>query len=546
MKRIANLILPLCTLCLTSCMSFAFRPFASSSSEFSYSEESFPSLTSTTPDEGEGFFKAKGTYEKLNFKKIADSNGDSSVPSVGTYKFLVLPIEFSDSPFGEKRLNDIRIAFEGSAEDTHYWESLKSFYAKSSYGKLNFEFEIASPYVAASTPMEWFDSLAAQDSRYTEDPSSMPEMAMEKAVEAYKKESGDDCTAFDHDGDGYIDACLMVYSCHDYEAKRHEVKAPAKYYREISSEKMDGLFWAFAYADTRDKEGNPDSPIGYDYFWASYDFFYKGVAEGVGVDCHTLIHEMGHILGADDYYNYGDEHEEGNPSGGKMMMANNILDHDAFTKFSFGWVDPFVVSNSCVISIRPFESSGDCIILGSSWNGTAFDEYIIFELYTPTGLNRLDAFVDYDGRGGLRFPGVIAYHVDARLVKGKHWNSDGAFEGKAFLTQEEIDDLSIVENEGNYIKLAATNTEIYDSTNIANRGYELIQIIQSSGNNTVQYGEFTSEGDLFHKGQSFSLNTHYRCFPNGTKLNNGQGLPFEVKFNEVNSQYATLTFTKKA
>lgn len=549
-NRLAKaLLLPLCGFCLTSCLDFSFHfdsfYSGSDSSSYSYSEESYPPLSISMAEEGEGFFRPASVNSTISFHDIGKLNEDPTVPTTGKVKFLVLPIEFSSYAFTDSRLSDIKTAFEGSSEDTNYWESLKSYYYKSSYGQLEMDFVFADPYVVSTSPSAWFRANRRKEvgdgspTTYGDNPEALAGLAMREAVASYKEKTGDDCTQFDADDDGYIDACMMIYSCHN----GTEFGGP-------SDEQYGDLFWAYQYSDLSYPSGNLSSPVGNRYFWASYDFFYEGVKEGRGVDAHTLIHETGHLLGADDYYNYGDD-EDAAPAGGMMMMDHNILDHDVFTKLSYGWVRPYVVTDSCSITITPFEDSGECVLLADSWNGSSFDEYVLFQLYTPTGLNELDSTTPYGSYArGYRYPGVVAYHIDARLCKGTGYASGGAFDGKEFLSDGEVGNFEDASNKlrdaGLYVMPATTNSQAYDATLVKGKGYELIQLIQSGGKNTLKRGGNASDGDLFHKDNTFSLGRHYDFFPETNKLNNGESLPYEVYFEQVNSEYATLQITKKA
>ena len=261
---------------------------------------------------------------------------------------------------------------------------------------------------------------------------------------------------------------------------------------------------------------------------------------------------MGHVFGADDYYNtdevtsYTAKHDE--PSGSNIMMSHNICDHDAFTKLAYGWVDPYVVTDSCTITITPSQVSGDCIILADSWNGTAFDEYIIFELYTPTGLNEKDAKTTYNSIPGINGYGIRAYHIDARLVK----TEDGQT-SSGFLTDAEMQnwDATIKKYDDQYYFYTGyTNSKGYD---IASNNYSLIQLIQRGKtntlkNNTVNNPVYAKASDLFKTGDTFDLASYRAFFPRATStnavLNNGSKLNYTVTFDSVTATSATITFTK--
>ena len=137
------------------------------------------------------------------------------------------------------------------------------------------------------------------------------------------------------------------------------------------------------------------------------------------VDAHTLIHETGHLLGLEDYYDYDGKM---GTAGGLDMMDNNIGDHTAYSKYSLGWTNPYVVTGDSEITIKPFESSGDMILIKDDWNHSAMDEYLLIEFYTPTGLNAKDAEAKYAGIYPIMFqkPGIKVYHIDSRLGYFEH------------------------------------------------------------------------------------------------------------------------------
>lgn len=531
-------------LALAGCSSTGPTPISSASvptSESTIPSSSSQISTSALPS-GDGWHQQSSLDASLYFFELGHFNSNPIVDSIGDVPVLVLPIEFTNYPFTQSRLDDIRTAIEGSSEDTHYWESLDSFYTESSFGRLDLSFTFAEPYAVSTDPYSWFE-VHKNETAYVDEGeavpyykavATMPQLAMEGALNAYKDRTGDDCKSFDSDHDGFVDAIIMIYSC------------PLKKEGELSE-----LLWAYQYNEQRNVEADLTSPIGFRYFWSSYSAFYEGVKEGQGVDAHTIIHEFGHLLGADDYYNYGKTQlDVAEPSGKSIMMAYNVCDHDIFTKLSYGWVDPYVVDGNCTLTISPSQESGQCILLADHWNGTCFDEFVIFELYTPTGLNELDAKTAYQSYKGMDDYGVRVYHIDHRLARGKSFDEDSLMKVDKILTDEEIEDWPTTARsyaQKYYVLPMVTNTYSKDLDVIRGKGFELIQFVQRGGTNVTKNGGNVTEADLFQTGGEFSLASHSEFFPAGEgKLNNGESLPFKVHFDEVTSEKATLTFTKTA
>ncbi len=486
-------------------------------------------------------------YSSSNVKKVTDVNKNISLydlgyntASEGTQNVLVLPIEFTDSPFSGDDLNDIRTLTSGTAEDTRYWESLSSYYEKSSYGKLNLSFTYAEPYSLGVTAEEFYGESTSDEDRAEYCYGSAK--AMRDAIAAYKVKNGSDSTKkFDQDGDGFIDSVIMIYS---------QEQSPS--YDDA------GLYWAYRYWDYWDDSlqqvdgsltENVESPMGYSYFWASLGFFYEGIdgGKGNGVDAHTLIHEFGHMLGADDYYN-----TDGNssasavsePTGGLTMMAYNVLDHDSFNKLQYGWVDPYYVTGSAEVTLNSFTTSGDCILLADEdgWNGTAFDEYVLIEYYTPTGLNELDGMTSYLGTGSLSSSGVRIWHVDNRLYL---YDDNGSERGWA--TDAQI-------SAGNFGSCYADFALSNSSKNYYSKAlssYNALTLVSPKGTRFTSK-KLSSNQDLFQAGDAFSLldssvsSTYKNYFPAGGNLDNGKELPYKVEVVSAGGEQAKIRISKKA
>ena len=280
------------------------------------------------------------------------------------------------------------------------------------------------------------------------------------------------------------------------------------------------------------------------FVWASYDFMYGSKGSGssyIDLDAHTYIHEFGHALGLDDYYDYSGQ---SNPAGGFDMQDNNIGDHNSFSKFALGWEKPYVVYDSSEITLKSsalYENQFIIIPAGGydQWNGSPFDEYILLEYYTPEGLNEFDVknptYSYYTQGPNTR--GVRAYHIDARLYKVTVKSGNIYF-------NDYVDSLS---NSDSAI-IAATNSGIgsgYESDISEATAFDLIYLLSASGTDKFKSNYFISSSDLFTKGDKFSMSTFKSFFSKSGKMNDGSTLGFEIEITALDNESVTIKITKK-
>ena len=547
-----HVLIPFCSALLLSLSACSF--FNSSSSRASSLSEERTSSTDTSNSNdtdasstGDNSTSSVSTdaYHKVTpnvntkLTDIADNT-----PSTGTQPILVFPITFTGTTFTDSELQDIKTLTSGTAEDTHYWESLKSFYQKSSYGQLNLTFTYSDPISLGMSAETFYSTYTKTEDQ--QDYAAGAAYALKKAVTTYQKNGGD-TKPFDTNHDGFIDSVIMIYA------------------QDASPSYDEHMFyWAYRYYDYWNSsctalsdtiEGNIDKPVGFSYFWASLSFFYQYVGgrsgHGNKIDAHTLIHEFGHMLGADDYYNVdaNDSSSTGpsdEPSGCKNMMAFNVMDHDIFNKLQYSWVEPYYVTDNCEITIRPSESTGDCIVLSdlNGWNETAFDEYVIIELYTPTGLNEQDSTTVYPqmsgvwSSSGISRSGIRMWHVDNRLAK-----ADSSGNVTSWYTDAEVK----AGNFGDqyYPVIAVSNSESYDNGPAEGKGFNALSLISSLGTKFTSYRPVTNL-DLFHTGDHFSLSQskYQKYFANTSHFNNGNDFPWTIEVVSCDDESATLRFSK--
>ncbi|MFA5486208.1 MAG: hypothetical protein WC275_03935, partial [Bacilli bacterium] len=138
-------------LVLTSCASLkdilnsASNSNNTSTSTSTISKEEPP--ISVDPEGLQNFYKPTSfIYENDVLGKSIDV---ATWRSVGNQKILVVPVKFTNSPIygGDAEIKaNLQKTFFGQSADTG-WESLASFYEKSSYGKLKISGEVLDPHV---------------------------------------------------------------------------------------------------------------------------------------------------------------------------------------------------------------------------------------------------------------------------------------------------------------------------------------------------------------------------------------------------------------
>ena len=487
-KRLTLLIIP--TMLLSSCSFFDSIMNFFSSSDVAEEE--------VVNDEG-----LKRITPKYTYKDVANNScyAISFSPSKGTSNLLVIPVWFTDSSNyikPEKRdtvKNDIYKAYFGTETDTG-WESVSSYYFKDSFENINITGTVSDWY-ECNKPSSYFYKENAQN--------NITKTIVSEAVDWYKqKYNKTNLKEFDKDNDGYLDGVMLIYGAPDYTT--------------LGNGSADNM-WAYCYWIGNKSAKNVFNPGANAYFWASYDFMYNsatsflrtGYSFGAGdtsrinIDAHTYIHEMGHIFGLEDYYDYS---KKTSPAGGFSMQDLNIGAHDPYSRIALGWVKPYVPSQSGIINIKPIEKSGDVILLKNGWDGSPFDEYILIEYYTKDGLNKLDSSYSYQGGHpqGSSSNGIRIWHVDARLFSYDPSTYDPDILG---FTDGEI----TTNPKDGYVRHANSNSTQLDKLHSTNLGgsydYRINYFVRN--NKTLSYDnakDYQSKSTLFLEGDTFTINDY--------------------------------------
>lgn len=476
----------------------------------------------------EGFYQLlEPSITRADFRNVVGSPLDgASFPNVGSPKLLVVPINFRD--FGcvgqtacQQREEEIRKAFFGETEETGY-ESVRSYYYTSSYGKLDIQGVVTPTYEVNMTADAW--------ARQTQ---KEPTWSLgNDVVNWYKDLTRSTLSDFDANEDGWIDSLVMIYNAPSY---------PNGGYRED----VRNTFWAYCWWNWDNLNlGTPQNPVPFTFFFASFDFMYEGIYLNESgderlVDPHTFIHEFGHLLGLQDYYTYDSLDGDWGAAGKLDMMDNNILDHNAYSKFLLEWINPYVIDNkqeSVTIKIEPFEKSGDAIIINNNFNGSPYDEYLILEYYTPTGLNEQHSVVPYPGNNlsGFSESGIKIYHVDSRI--GEYRASDGNFVGY-------LDSIDRLQGSTSAYSLIVNSNSV--SRHFGSKTHQkLLHLLESNGRNSFREGFGATNETLFQEGDWFDAYKHYSNLTTFGKFNDFSEIGFRIIVNDINPNEATLTIER--
>ena len=509
------------------------------SSAFSSSSEEELEESDTNP-----IAKTKFQYNYKDYSDHCYVNNDVT-PSIGNPKLLVIPIWFTDSTHcihenhKEDVRQDIETAYFGTEEESG-WQSVKTYYHTMSQGRCNLD--------GVVTP--WYE-IGESMSVYGNDQNATKNLVKTAANWYFAQENSLPRSYFDTDNDGYLDGVMLIYAAPDY----------ASAYNDWDSNN-DGRENFWAYTSWTLDDANLETPTPNAFFWASYDFMYDtstanirtglyfygvGDATNCNVDAHAFIHEMGHMFGLVDYYDYSGQYT---PAGGFSMQDSNVGSHDPYSALALGWADPYVPEDSCTLTIKPFQNKGHDLVLlqpdGFNVDKSPFDEYVLLELFTPTGLNQFDCeftYREYTGqRQGPSEVGIRIWHVDSRLVKIN--------ERPGRITVDATHPKKVPNEDDLYLMMSNTywssREDMSGRLSVCGSGYynyNVLQLIRNDTSATYQCSSSLAGEDLFGNGSQFTCSKYNGQFVNGKKLNSNDTLGWTVNISingEVKDARATL------
>lgn len=516
----------------------------------------------TAAKEKNGYYKISDEErQKYALQNVINAGalGKGKMPSFGEVHLLVIPLTFSDGPsFNENELQAIEKGCFGEKSETG-WESLSSYYETSSYGRLRISGVVTESYRSTYTE-------AGIQKAYNANPSISGKVVQEAVESVFNTHKDWDRTLYDSDKDGYLDGIEIIY------------KSSRNYY---SGNGMgSAIWWNFTSCYTYSEE-DVSKPQTRRYLWSNISQLMNGYYS-TNIDTHTLVHETGHMLGLNDFYDYN---RASYPMGGADMMELNIGDHSAYSKYLLGWVNPMVIDgklNDFEITLNSFSSSGDCILLRDTafdpWNGTPYDEYLMLSYYTPTGLNEQDSqgypewklASGYGTGGTYSYRGLQITHVDERLFNKVGSTYDKLTEEltreKYNYTDDVLNTLEVDSNNkivSDYAYQATSNTNAYSievkNHRLVNKSsFKETTLIPASGDGSL-FQTTTRSKTCKNLGSSdvlmgleeygcqnngFSMSKMESCFPLKNTFNDGSELEYNFFVSYQSDDKITIRFVK--
>ena len=348
-------------------------------------------------DDGDGIYDVDFT-DADKVKDVTDQGYYlDGCPTVGSPAVLVIPVDFSDRAAADLgyTVEGIENAFLEGGKNDYY--SVYDYYYASSYGKLTLDITVLDSWFRPENTSSYY---AEQTMEYDgQDVMIGDQMIIDEALSYLATVM--DLSEFDSDSNGIIDSVVLITT--------------------LAIDPDEDFYWAYRYWNIyTDDEGyyyEYDGVSANDYLWAPYAFLHEDPASEENdytdtsiMNTYTFIHEFGHVLGADDYY---DTAYVGAPLGGYDIMDAMIGDQNAYTKFNLGWLTSsrlVVAEGSLTLTIDAFSENGDTVIIANNFDPSlgVYQEYYILVYYTSEGLN--------SGMGGyFEESGILVYHVNASL-----------------------------------------------------------------------------------------------------------------------------------
>lgn len=300
-----------------------------------------------------GLIPERETYCTTH-RSLASENSRTNKPAaIGKRKVLVILMQFKDRELA-KTDNDFKRLFnEPNYREDGAMGSVYDYYQWASYGQLELESDVIGPYTAQNT-MSYYGGNSGVGGN-DKNPYALFQEAINYAIQEVK------LSDYDSDGDGYVDNIHIIYAGYGEEAgaPSYAIWAHEMTFRSITVQGMKIDRYSCA-PELRGNKGNGISRIG------------------------PHCHEIGHALGAMDYYDTDYETGGSYPGTGKWdIMASGSWNNDGISPadfnpyvkvYDYGWTEAKQLVKDAVNTIGVSSEKGNIYRIDT---GTSNDYFLI-------------------------------------------------------------------------------------------------------------------------------------------------------------------------
>jgi len=357
--------------------------------------------------------REQGSLSAVNERNMAKAmQGHTNIyPFKGTYKVMVIPVQFSDVKFTNPHFFNAAADGKIPAQDYLFGKNAKSmsqYYKHASLGKLNVTGEVTPMVTVSGSLNDYGESVHGSSDKNARG-------LVADALTALKEQKSDpswweqfdawDLSDYDfdqnfHEPDGFVDAVVFIYagksqaSCQrsfDADGTRPaSVDVPAGPRHDAAVECFNRLWphrWSLALSAS-DPRYSPVGPIveglqrpsmgGLRISDTLFANDYNMQSEYS--DLSTFMHEFGHSLSLPDVYSSG----KSNSTGQWELMSNNARlqaqEFSSYSKLSLGWLNPKIIlqgeTTSAYLGAYNFVSKNQRDNLGQFTGPNLVEQYI--------------------------------------------------------------------------------------------------------------------------------------------------------------------------
>ena len=319
--------------------------------------------------------------------QYAASDYAASQPVVGTRKLLTILMEYPDYQFTKTQaiFDSLMNQLDGPVEQNS--GSVRQYYREISYGQLNIETMVVGPFMSNNI-RSYYHWTGSDDNVQT---------VCELVTEAINKAKNYvDFSTLDGDNDGYVDGIHVIFAGEGLSSgSKNSYIWPHKHYLD-NSLVIDGKI-AKTYIITP-------------------EIYKNGQLTVMG----TICHELGHILGAPDYYDPNTKNGEYFALGNYDLMGGGSWNNSGRTPancnpytrcYTFQWDTPTIIPNTT----KGYNLSSSTINKGHVYriNTSTDREYFLLENRT------LENYDQHIANGGL-----LIYHIHQDISTVGGYNND--------------------------------------------------------------------------------------------------------------------------